>query len=215
VKVPDDLYEKVKQRVYRRISAELRRARAIADIGCGDCTLARFLSRERRDRRVVGIDVSETSFPRHGSRSGRLRCLKADARALPLLDRGMFDAAVSVYSLHELGAPMACLREVRRLLRPGGKLLVVDFPRGSLAQRLWSDAAPRGFCPGHGQADGAATAYVGKGIQGRDFREDSTVDVIRTPATGGVNHAVGERGDVHGMRDVYRRMPCRRDSAAG
>jgi hypothetical protein len=31
------------------------------------------------------------------------------------------------------------LVEARRILRPEGKLLIVDFPRGSLAQRLWNE----------------------------------------------------------------------------
>jgi ubiquinone/menaquinone biosynthesis C-methylase UbiE len=49
------------------------------------------------------------------------------------------DAVVSVWALHEFAAPMAVLREARRILRPGGGILVVDFPRGSLAHRLWKE----------------------------------------------------------------------------
>ena len=49
------------------------------------------------------------------------------------------DAVVLLYSLHELAAPMACLRQAKRVLRPRGEILVVDFPRGSLAQRLWNE----------------------------------------------------------------------------
>jgi len=31
------------------------------------------------------------------------------------------------------------LKEANRILRPGGEILIVDFPRGSLAQRLWNE----------------------------------------------------------------------------
>ncbi|MBN1418039.1 MAG: class I SAM-dependent methyltransferase [Planctomycetes bacterium] len=147
-------YRRIEAGLHRRIARELRFAERIVDIGCGDCRLTRLLAgeggdrgggemprtyRRQRERRVTGIDVSEAEFPKPGMPRGRLRCVKADARALGFLRTGAFDAAVSLYSLHELKAPMACLRELRRLLRPGGELLIVDFPRGSLAQRLWDE----------------------------------------------------------------------------
>ena len=34
---------------------------------------------------------------------------------------------------------LAALEEARRVLRPEGRILIVDFPRGSLAQRLWNE----------------------------------------------------------------------------
>jgi ubiquinone/menaquinone biosynthesis C-methylase UbiE len=139
VKTADTYYGKIEARVHRRIARELRSARRILDVGCGDCRLARLLAGDGRDRRVTGIDVSGAEFPRAGEARGSPRCVRADARALGFLETGGFDAAVSLYSLHELGGPMACLREVGRLLCPGGEVLVVDFPKGSLAQRLWNE----------------------------------------------------------------------------
>ena len=44
-----------------------------------------------------------------------------------------------MWALHEMKRPRVVLAETRRLLRPGGKLLVVDFPKNSLAQRLWNE----------------------------------------------------------------------------
>jgi len=46
---------------------------------------------------------------------------------------------LSVHALHEMDRPVEVLREANRLLRSGGVILVVDFPRDSLAQRLWNE----------------------------------------------------------------------------
>lgn len=137
--VPSDFYERIEGSVHRRIARELRFAKVIVDIGCGDCALARLLAGDGQNRRVIGVDVSAAEFPKTRESQGSLRCVEADARALGFLGTGEFDAAVSLYSLHELRAPMACLREIKRLLRPAGEVLVVDFPKGSLAQELWNE----------------------------------------------------------------------------
>jgi SAM-dependent methyltransferase len=49
------------------------------------------------------------------------------------------DAVVSVWALHEMASPVSVLCEAIRILRPGGRALIVEFPRNSLAQRLWNE----------------------------------------------------------------------------
>lgn len=139
MQIPDDFYRRIEARVRSRIVRELRSARRIVDIGCGDCELARLLEQSGTDRDVIGIDVSDAAFPKAHSLGKRLRCIKADARRLAFPRSAEVDAVVLLHSLHELAAPMACLRQARRLLGPGGEILVVDFPKGSLAQRLWNE----------------------------------------------------------------------------
>jgi ubiquinone/menaquinone biosynthesis C-methylase UbiE len=82
---------------------------------------------------------SDDRFPSRPDPARHRHCVKADARSLDFLWRGSVDAAVSVYALHEFAEPMAVLREARRILCPGCEILIVDFPRGSLAQRLWDE----------------------------------------------------------------------------
>lgn len=136
--LPKTFYQTCKPRLERRIARALRSARRVVDIGCGNCHLATFLA-EEGGREVIGVDIRDGHFPEEPDPKGRRQCVKADARRLDFLPTGTADAVVSVWALHELGAPMAVLREAKRVLRPGGEILIVDFPRGSLAQRLWDE----------------------------------------------------------------------------
>jgi len=136
--LPRTFYRTCKPRVQRRIARELRAARRVVDVGCGCCELAGLLA-EADGREVIGVDIRDGRFPEQPDPSGQRRCVKADARRLDFVPTGTVDAVVSVWALHELAAPMAVLREARRILRPGGEIVIVDFPRGSLAQRLWNE----------------------------------------------------------------------------
>jgi len=140
--VPDNFYEKVKPRLQRRIGQELRLACRILDLGCGSCELDQYLTRTYRQD-VTGVDISDGSFPRHDAPKPKgpslLKCIKADATRLDFLPDATMDAVVSVWALHEIRNPDLALPEANRILRPGGKIVIVDFPRGSLAQRLWNE----------------------------------------------------------------------------
>ncbi len=136
--VPEDYYEQIKERLRRRIARRLRSARRVLDVGCGSCELDRFLAEQNRQE-VVGVDISGTSFPEDDGAQGRVECRKADARRLGFIQDRSVDAVVSVHALHEMEKPVEVLREANRVLRAGGEMLVVDFPRDSLAQRLWNE----------------------------------------------------------------------------
>jgi len=141
-RVSDGFYEEIRPRLYRRIARELREAGRVLDLGCGGCELARFLV-NRYGKEVTGLDVTDGSFPDLGQMDDsvrrRLRCVKADARRLEFLGDEAPDAAVATWALHEMDRPREILEEVRRVLRVGGELLIVDFPRDSLAGRLWNE----------------------------------------------------------------------------
>jgi len=136
----DDFYERIKPRLHKRIGRELRLARHVLDLGCGSCDLVRYLA-ETCHQEMTGVDVVSNGFPkRRRSHDGvPFRCLRRDAARLPFAADGSADAVVTMWALHEMKRPQAILVETRRVLRPGGELLVVDFPKDSLAQRLWDE----------------------------------------------------------------------------
>jgi ubiquinone/menaquinone biosynthesis C-methylase UbiE len=96
----------------------------VLDVGCGDGTLCRFL--ERPGRNVVGIDPDQQLLATAG---GGIRHAAASGEALPFADT-TFDAVTMSMVLHHVDE-VAALREVRRVLRPGGVLVVLGIARSA------------------------------------------------------------------------------------
>jgi ubiquinone/menaquinone biosynthesis C-methylase UbiE len=136
----DNFYERIKPRLHARVGRELRLARHVLDLGCGSCDLVRYLADTYRQD-VTGVDISEGSFPpqRHTPHGTRFHCLKRNATHLSFAPDASADAVVAMWAMHEMDNPGAILREARRVLRPGGEVFVMEFPRDSLAQRLWNE----------------------------------------------------------------------------
>ncbi len=112
----------------------------VLDACCGTGDLA--LEAERRGGRVVGLDFSERMLERARRKSGTVEWVQGDALALPFPD-GDFDAATVGFGVRNLEDLGVGLRELARVLRPGGRLAVLEItrPRGLLRPffRLWFD----------------------------------------------------------------------------
>ena len=112
----------------------------VLDACCGTGDLA--VEAERRGGRVVGLDFSGKMLERARKKSGAIEWVQGDALALPFGD-GEFDAATVGFGVRNPADLEAGLRELARVLRPGGKLAVLEItrPRGVLKPffRLWFD----------------------------------------------------------------------------
>ena len=117
-------------RLLDRLDPVLREARTVVDVGTGTGTLAREALRRHADLRVTAIDASEEMVSGIADAAGadaeRLTVTVGDAAALPYPD-GSFDAAMSSFVLQLVRSRAAVLREIRRVLHPGGTLGYVTW----------------------------------------------------------------------------------------
>lgn len=113
--------------------AELRTGEWVLDVGCGTGTLA--IAAKRRvgpTGAVYGIDASPEMIARARKKAKKnavdVSFENAAAEQLPF-SNSTFDAVLSTVMLHHLGrqARQKCLDEIRRVLKPGGRVLAVDF----------------------------------------------------------------------------------------
>lgn len=97
--------------------------------GTGDLSLA--LKRHRPDAEVVGADFAEPMLERARVKAAKrglaVEFIVADGTDLPFPDAS-FDAVTIGYGLRNFADPDAGLREFRRVLKPGGRLAVLEFP---------------------------------------------------------------------------------------
>lgn len=111
----------------------------VLDAGCGDGgLLARFIAWGAAPERVAGVDLSAARLARARERVPGARIERADAVALPFPD-AVFDLVTMctlLSSIVDQGQRTAALREAMRVLRPGGWLVVYDFPWNPLNREV-------------------------------------------------------------------------------
>jgi ubiquinone/menaquinone biosynthesis C-methylase UbiE len=113
-------------RNYKRRSHELLGpARRIVDIGCGPGDDVAELGADR----CIGVDASVTMARRSRGRGADV-CV-ADAHSLPFGD-GSFDGARADRVFQHLADPQRALREMRRVVVPGGRLVIADPDQSTL-----------------------------------------------------------------------------------
>ena len=120
----------------------------VLDIGCGTGTMLGALRRRFPDTALSGVDLSPEMLARARAKlPAEVGLARARAESLPFAD-GSFELAISTSVLHFVLHPEAALREIGRVLAPGGAVVITDWCDDFLACRL-CDAALRLFGRGH------------------------------------------------------------------
>jgi demethylmenaquinone methyltransferase/2-methoxy-6-polyprenyl-1,4-benzoquinol methylase len=141
-------------------AADLRPGERVLDVATGTGKLARGAAALVGDGAVTGLDASPRMLARaRAARPSGIRWVEADAMAMPFEDAS-FDAVTIGFGLRNLPDTDAGLREMARVLRPGGRLVVLEIaePPGGAARLLFA-AWFRRVVPFLGRLAGQVDAY--------------------------------------------------------
>ncbi|MEN8132087.1 MAG: bifunctional demethylmenaquinone methyltransferase/2-methoxy-6-polyprenyl-1,4-benzoquinol methylase UbiE [Pseudomonadota bacterium] len=125
-------------RLWKRYALTLsgvRRAQAVLDLAGGTGDLAARLSyRVGREGEVVLCDINSAMLEYgrdrliDGGHAGNLYYVQADAESLPF-DNDHFDCVMIAFGLRNVTDKKAALKSIYRILKPGGRLLVLEFSK--------------------------------------------------------------------------------------
>ncbi|HWJ44820.1 MAG TPA: class I SAM-dependent methyltransferase [Gaiellaceae bacterium] len=127
---------------WRRITAEsvVKPGDAVLDACCGTGDLG--IAAARAGGHVTGLDFSERMIERARRKAPQIEWMNGDMLALPFAD-ATFDAATVGFGVRNVDDLERALLELRRVLRPGGRLGILEItrPRGLLRPfyKLWFD----------------------------------------------------------------------------
>jgi SAM-dependent methyltransferase len=160
----------------------------LIDVGCGPGEFA-VLLQKRLQVDVVALDQSLRMAEL--ARDRGLRALRGDIQQLPFGD-GLFDVVVAIRVLYHLPDLDRGLAEIRRVLRPGGRLVAVVYGRNHLRE-LWSQLGTKFYAPATFAAENGGRALR------RHFER-----IERRDATG--RAVFSSEGAIRGYLESYERL---------
>jgi ubiquinone/menaquinone biosynthesis methyltransferase len=163
---------------------------AVLDLCAGTLDLAAMMEEGFPAARVVACDASPKMLELGKEKTRAVECVVADALALPF-QAGSFDAAICGFGVRNLADLRKGIREVRRVLRPGGVFVTLELFRPAHAvSRLVHGAGLRYALPALGAAiarDRQAYAYLAESMEGFITRE-AYEELLAEEGFGSVDH---------------------------
>lgn len=120
-------------------AAKITPTDAVLDVACGTGDLS-LLFAQAGAKRVVGLDYTAEmlDIAREKKAHERIEYVQGDAQALPF-EGDTFDALSIAFGLRNVGDPNTALREFKRVLKPGGRLLILEFSEPGFAPIRWGN----------------------------------------------------------------------------
>lgn len=101
---------------------------SVLDLGCGTGHLLALLQEQDPTARACGLDITRRMLDVARRRNPGVPLVQASGALLPFA-RARFDAVVSTSALHYLSDPLPAMREMHRVLKPGGTVVITDWCR--------------------------------------------------------------------------------------
>ncbi|ONK10416.1 methyltransferase domain-containing protein [Streptomyces sp. MP131-18] len=137
----------------------------VLDVGCGVGAQTAHLVAAGPRAHIVGVDVSGRSLAQAGARLPGVTWCRADLFALPFADAS-FDHLFVCFVLEHLRAPRLALSGLRRVLRPGGTITVIEGDHGSAFFHPHSAYAQAAIdCQVQLQSAAGGDALIGRRLQ--------------------------------------------------
>lgn len=111
----------------------------ILDVACGTGELEIRIFKQFPNQSIVGVDVSEDMLRQAAEKIGVQKNLilkAADSRELPFNDN-QFDIVVTCSAFHYMREPEKVLKEFARVLKPGGRVILLDWCRDFLNGKIY------------------------------------------------------------------------------
>jgi SAM-dependent methyltransferase len=111
------------------VHAALARGGRVADVGCGLGWSSIGIARAYPDATVDGYDVDEPSVAAaraNADEAGVAEQVRFHAVDVGTLDAGGYDVALALECVHDMADPVAVLAAMRRMVEPGGAVIVMD-----------------------------------------------------------------------------------------
>ncbi|KKM89074.1 hypothetical protein LCGC14_1252340 [marine sediment metagenome] len=105
----------------------------VLDIGCGGGYLVNCLAK-KLNRKVTGFDISNEGFTKAHEKCKRfgtcnlIECVKGDAHSITrYFQHKNLDVVTLIYTLHHIEKPAIVLRQIAKILKDGGKIVIGDY----------------------------------------------------------------------------------------